>query len=508
MKKISILLVCVLLLTAVGCGSQKGSEKENTAESSSVNKGYYTLNVKINPDVSFLVDGKQVVGVVTNNDDARDVYNNIDFSSYDVDVVVNEWAAQCEKMGFNTHKMEVGICGSEEDIISFSDTWDQLKEDYQVSDAGDIQSIEEQAEMPVCEFCGKQLFDVYDLCPDCGHEVGYEVVVCFCGAKMATASRPCPVCHLHNLTGEYDEGWGPEGKEFLYCFCGSTCDIKSGICDVCHLNNITGAYEDGYTNPNFDPATCFCGESFIDPVTGVCPVCHLNNITGAYEDGYGNQESEEISDGDNTDNSESEEGLCFCGKGIMDPATGICPVCHLNNYTGAYEDGYSNPGSAPGTCFCGEGIIDPVTGVCPVCHLNNFTAEYEEGYGTQEVLRCFCGSADVDWGTGICRTCHLNNMTGDYVPDPNCSYCHGTGRIAWVCPGCGGDGAKHPVTCFQCGGTGTDYVTPGTGGEGWWETCSNCHGTGLTGEYVPGGCDRCKGIGVDETRFVCEHCWE
>ena len=455
MKKISVLLVCVLLLTAVGCGSQKGSEKENTAESSSVNKGYYTLNVKINPDVSFLVDGKQVVGVVTNNDDARDVYNNIDFSSYEVDVVVNEWAAQCEKMGFNTHKMEVGICGSEEDIISFSDTWDQLKEDYQVSGAGDIQSIEEQAEMPVCEFCGKQLFDVYDLCPDCGHEVGYEVVVCFCGAKMATASRPCPVCHLNNLSGEYEEGWGPEGKNYLYCFCGNKCDSESGICGVCHLNNYTGTYEDGY--------------------------------------------------GD----SDSEAGRCFCGEGNIDPVTGVCPVCHLNNFTGAYEDGYSNPGSAPGTCFCGEGIIDPVTGVCPVCHLNNFTAEYEEGYGPQEIAKCFCGSTDVDWVTGLCRTCHLYNYTGEKEPDPNCTYCHGTGYCDWVCDVCGGDGVRRPDVCFQCFGEGTCFVTPGSGdGPGWWETCSICHGTGINADTIGGPCRACDGVGVRKNAIRCEHCWE
>lgn len=376
MKKLSALLLCALLITAVGCGSQNGSGKEKTAEYSSQTCGYYTLNLKINPDVSFLVDEKnQVIGVVTNNDDARDVYNNITFSSYALDVVVNEWASQCEKMGFNTHMMEVGICGSEEEISGFNEIWTQLKNDFNVFNGGDIQRIEEQAEIPVCEFCKKQLFDVYEVCPNCGHEVGYDVVVCFCGAKMATASKPCPICHLHNLTGEYEEGWGPEGREFLYCFCGSTCDIN----------------------------------------TGVCPVCHMNNFTGAYENGYGNQ----------------------------------------------------------------------------------------------EVARCFCGSTDVDWTTGICRTCHLNNGTGEIVPDPNCSYCHGTGRIDWVCPGCGGDGAKHPDTCFQCGGTGTDFVTPGSGdGPGWWETCSNCHGTGLTGEYVPGGCNICMGIGVDKGRFVCDHCWK
>lgn len=470
MKKLSALLLCALLITAVGCGSQNGSGKEKPAEYSSQTCGYYTLNLKINPDVSFLVDEKnQVIGVVTNNDDARDVYNNITFSSYALDVVVNEWASQCEKMGFNTHMMEVGICGSEEEISGFNEIWSQLKNDFNVFNGGDIQRIEEQAEIPVCEFCKKQLFDVYEVCPNCGHEVGYDVVVCFCGAKMATASKPCPICHLHNLTGEYEEGWGPEGREFLYCFCGSTCDIN----------------------------------------TGVCEVCHLNNFTGAYEDGYGNQDGEEVVHEESSAEHDGEEGLCFCGKGIIDQTTGICPVCHLNNYTGAYEDGYSNPNYDPVTCFCGEGIIDPVTGVCPVCHMNNFTGAYENGYGNQEVARCFCGSTDVDWTTGICRTCHLNNDTGEIVPDPNCSYCHGTGRIDWVCPGCGGDGAKHPDTCFQCGGTGTDFVTPGSGdGPGWWETCSNCHGTGLTGEYVPGGCNICMGIGVDKGRFVCDHCWK
>ena len=238
-KLIGALAFFTLLITTFGCGTAKTADSD-----------YYTLNLKINPDVSFVVDdSNQVVGIVTNNDDARDVYNNIAFSSYDLDTVVNEWASLCTKMGFNTHNMEVGICGSDDNIEAFNDTWKQLKIDYKVFNADDIKSIDAQAEIPVCEYCGKQLFDVYETCPDCGHEVGYEVFDCFCGAKMATDKKPCPVCHLDNLTGEYEEGYG------------STSSCR-----------------------------CFCGEADIDNATGVCPVCHLNNYTGMYEVGSDSQE--------------------------------------------------------------------------------------------------------------------------------------------------------------------------------------------------------------------------
>lgn len=462
MKRIiACLLVGFLIITAIGCGANKKQDEHNHSDGDDITPttsgGYYTLNLKINPDVSFMVDeNNQVIGIVTNNDDARDVYNNITFSSYDLDTAVNEWAAQCTKMGFNTHNMEVGICGSSENIESFGDTWQQLKKEYKVFNADDIQSIDVQTEIPVCEFCGKQLFDVYEKCPDCGHEVGYEVITCFCGATMATASKPCPVCHLYNLTGEYEEGWGPEGKTFLYCFCGAKCDSLTGICESCHLHNFTGEYDPGYEPVSQEPCRCFCGGANIDNATGICPACHLNNFTGAYEAGY-----EPVS---------QEKNRCFCGEAYIDNATGICPACHLNNYTGEYEEGYGGEPSGSVICFCGAAEIDPVTGICPVCH--------------------------------------LNNTTGVVEPDANCSYCHGTGYMEdrWTCSGCGGDGQTHPTAadvCTFCGGTGICTI-PDTGVT---EFCGMCNGTGYGFSFIPGPCPACNGQGSGVNYVPCTHCW-
>lgn len=85
MKKICALFCVVLLLFSVGCSSKK-EQKDHIH-----NDEYFTLNLKINPDVSFIVDeNDQVIGIVTNNEDARDVYNNISFSNYDLNTVVNE----------------------------------------------------------------------------------------------------------------------------------------------------------------------------------------------------------------------------------------------------------------------------------------------------------------------------------------------------------------------------------------------------------------------------------
>ena len=96
MKRIiACLLVGFLIITAIGCGANKKQDEHNHSDGDdntpTTSGGYYTLNLKINPDVSFMVDeNNQVIGIVTNNDDARDVYNNITFSSYDLDTAVNE----------------------------------------------------------------------------------------------------------------------------------------------------------------------------------------------------------------------------------------------------------------------------------------------------------------------------------------------------------------------------------------------------------------------------------
>lgn len=104
---------------------------------------------------------------------------------------------------------------------------------------------------------------------------------------------------------------------------------------------------------------------------------------------------------------------------------------------------------------------------------------------------------------------HLYNYTGKYEPNPNCTYCNGTGYYDWVCDACNGDGLRRPDVCFQCFGEGTCFVTPGSGdGPGWWETCSICHGTGINADTIGGPCRACEGVGVRKNAIRCEHCWE
>lgn len=335
-------LVCSLLMC--GCGGNenfqektqepKDSQKQNVVESNA-----YAIHMTINPDVYFIVDEQdEVIGVLPQNTDAEYVCLNLDFTNLSLETVLLEWVSKCEEMGYDINNMKLEVVTEKNELVEkVSHVYEELCDACGTTASREVRVSDTTVEMPTCKNCGELVFSSLDTCANCSYEPSEEYYQCFCGTYMEPDKDLCPSCHLYNSTGQYEDGWGPNGREIFKCFCGEEIDSNATY----------------------------------------CPYCHLNNATGEYEVGWGP-----------------------------------------------------------------EGEVDTA-------------------------LHCiYCDSTNVIWGTRPCDSC----------------------------------GGTKQATCFQCGGSGTDYVTAaGETTGGWYETCSNCNGTGKWE------CQKCKKH-PPQPMYICKDC--
>lgn len=222
-------------------------------------EGAYLVRLTINPDVYFVVDESgKVLGIVAGNEDALDVMNNLEFTGSDIAVVVKEWTDACRQMGYDTAKMEMAVVGAdEEEKAEISQLYTELREEHQAEGDAELAVLEEIPEFPTCELCGAAIYSDSKECLSCREVVETELYQCFCGANMRPGQDLCPVCHLYNMSGEYEAGWGPNGRE-----------DTSVHCIECDSTNVTyGAYP-CVACKGTGIAICFqCGGSGIDYVT-------------------------------------------------------------------------------------------------------------------------------------------------------------------------------------------------------------------------------------------------
>lgn len=270
-------------------------------------EGSYIVRVMINPDIIFLVGADdEVMAVLPQNKDAEYVYLTIELSGSKINDILKDWVSECSRAGYDVGDTKILVSGAEGESSVQPEKLEKIEKAYTevcgelnitpAPEAVNALTAENKAEeiapenigVPVCPGCGIPILSLLNRCEECGYDKTPELYRCFCGSIMDPEAELCHVCHLNNKTGQYEDGWGPEGKiTEIKCFCGATLNSDNEYCPECHLNNKTGQYEQGWgPNGRIEEVRCVCGAELV-PGAEYCTECHLNNITGEYEEGWG-----------------------------------------------------------------------------------------------------------------------------------------------------------------------------------------------------------------------------